>query len=94
MKNIKKIKVSNLTSPRSGRKIANQFEITTNDGRYFQSYSTVIVFISNDGKTYLDQKDWDCSRTTSKYRRIFLGEGINQTREKIELGEYTLTNLN
>lgn len=74
--------------------VKNQFEITTPEGRYFQSYESVIAFISNDGKTQLDSKYWDYSKTTGKYRNQFLGEDKKATEAKIKAGEYELTNLN
>ncbi len=40
-----KVKVSNLQS-KSGNAVRNQFEIVTDEGRYFQSYNSVIVFVS------------------------------------------------
>jgi len=94
MKTIKdKVKVYNMESNK-GNKIPNQFELYTNKGRYFQSYQSVITFINNNGQVYLDKQDWDYSATTGKYRNMFLGEGIEETRKKIESGEYKLTNLN
>jgi hypothetical protein len=42
----------------------------------------------------LDKNYWNYSVTTSKYRRIFLGEGTKETEEKIKAGEYFLANLN
>ena len=42
----------------------------------------------------LDEKTWDYSKTTAEYRRDFLEEGVDVTREKILSGEYQLTNLN
>jgi len=92
--NTTKMKVENLESNR-GNKIANQFEITASNGRYFQSYSSMIVFIPNDGgKVQLDEKHWDYSKTTGKYRNLFLGEDKKTTEAKIRSGEYLLTNLN
>lgn len=91
---IKNIIIKNMTSPRSGREVANQFKITTSKGDYFISYSTVIAFISNNGKTYLDKNSWNYSTTTSKYRNQFLGENTKTTKEKIEFGEYSLVDLN
>ena len=89
-----KMKVENLESNK-GNTIANQFEVTTNEGRYFQSYKSVIAFIPNDGsKTQLDSHYWDYSKTTGKYRNIFLGEDKKATERKIAAGEYILTNLN
>ena len=91
MKN--KVKVRNMMS-NNGNFIPNQFEIYTNEGRYFQSYNSVIAFIDNNGKVFLDESDWDYSRTTGKYRNMFLGEYIGETRKKIETGEYKLVDLN
>ena len=88
-----KLKVYNMTSP-NGNKVANQFEIYTDKGKYFQSYRSIIVFISNKGQVYLDEYYWDYSRTTGKYRNMFLNEGINDTRQKIISGEYKFKNLN
>ena len=89
-----KIKVKQMTSNRSGRPVANQFIIYTSKGRYFQSYDSVIAFKDNKGNVTLDDYTWDYSRTTGKYRNEFLGEGIAETRSKIESGEYKLENLN
>ena len=94
---IPKIKVSNLTSSRSGREVANQFEIATADGVYFQSYSSIIAFIprnSNEFKIMLDANNWDYSVTTSKYRTQFLGYNTKEVKEKIKSGEYILADLN
>ena len=91
---MKKIKVNQMTSPRTGRPIANQFEIYTDKGVYFQSYRSIIAFKPYDGKTQLDEYYWDYSRTTSRYRNEFLNEYTEETRHKIKEGEYILTNLN
>lgn len=88
-----KVNVENLTSSQ-GNKIANQFEITTNDGRYFKSYDSIIAFIPNNGKTQLDKNFWDYSNTTGKYRNIFLGENKKETQSKIDSGIYELVDLN
>lgn len=78
-----------------GNTIANQFIIVNDDNndKFFQSYSSIIVKIS-DGKIYLDETYWDYSNTTSKYRNLFLGETKAETEKKIKSGEYILTNLN
>ena len=79
-------------------KIKNQFIITDDrDNVYFQSYNSIIVkkdYESNQVKIYLDQKYWNYSNTTGKYRNIFLGETITETKNKIKSGEYILTDLN
>jgi hypothetical protein len=89
-----KMKVLNLESSK-GNTIANQFEIIAPEGRYFQSYKSVIAFIPNDGgKVQLDKTYWDYSKTTGKYRNIFLCEDKKATETKIKAGDYILTNLN
>lgn len=74
--------------------VKNQFILTTADGQYFQSYDSIIAFIPNDGKTQLDAQYWDYSKTTGKYRNMFLGESKAETVKKIADGQYVLTNLN
>jgi len=79
---------------RGGNPAPNQFLLYTSDGTYFQSYNSTIAFRDHNGKIQLDENTWDYSKTTSEYRRDFLGEGIDLTRDKILSGEYQLTNLN
>lgn len=93
------IKVTNMNSPRTGKPVANQFFIMTDEGTYFQSYNSIIAFIPNhnsfwENKIHLDEYYWNYSVTTSKYRNIFLGESKKETQAKIDSGEYILTNLN
>ena len=96
------MKVENITS-NNGNKIKNQFIITDDVGnKYFQSYNSIIVkeiFHKWEDNTqtsgiFLDQKYWNYSNTTGKYRNIFLGETITETKKKIKSGEYILTDLN
>ena len=97
------MQVQNMTSNK-GNKIANQFMVyDDNNNKYFQSYNSVIVKISNFVKhenglplstVYLDKKYWDYSVTTSKYRNIFLEETKKETQKKIDNGIYILTDLN
>jgi len=93
------MKVKNITS-NNGNKIKNQFIIIDEDNghTYFQSYNSMIVkktqitpFINT---IELDEKYWNYSNTTGKYRNIFLGETITETKKKIKSGEYILTDLN
>jgi len=90
---IQKMKVYNMESP-NGNKVANQFEIYTDEGKYFQSYRSIIAFKDNKGQVFLDDYYWDYSKTTGKYRNLFLNEGIVETRKKIKSGEYKLKQLN
>lgn len=82
-----------MTSSR-GNTIANQFEIVTPEGVFFQSYKSIIAFRPLKGKTQLDEHYWDYSVTTGKYRNQFLGESKKETQAKIKSVEYVLTNLN
>ena len=92
------MKVENIKS-NNGNKIANQFIIIDDVGNtFFQSYNSMIVkktkvteFIDT---IELDQKYWNYSNTTGKYRNIFLNETITETKAKIKSGEYILTDLN
>ena len=93
------MKVQNMTSNK-GNKVANQFIIYTESGSVFQSYKSIIAKIVDykDGlynpTIELDQKYWNYSNTTGKYRNIFLNETITETKKKIKSGEYKLTDLN
>ena len=98
-------RVKNMTSSR-GNFIPNQFIIYTNKATIFQSYESIIAasievgFTDSLGnysliiKTCLDENTWDYSKTTGKYRNIFLGETRKETEKKIKSGEYILTDLN
>jgi len=92
MKNMK-IKIKNMTSNGS-RNIANQFIITTDEGEYFQSYSSIIAFRPLSGKIQLDKIFWNYSKTTSKYRNRFLDEDKAETQKCIKNGIYELVDLN
>jgi hypothetical protein len=84
--------VINMTNNK-GNKVKNQYRIYTTEGSIFQSYNSTIVKIEN-GKTYIDLNKWDYSKTTGKYRNIFLNENKKETEKKIKSGEYILIDLN
>lgn len=87
--------VQNMTSPRSGKPVANQFIITDHEGNeWFQSYRTMIAVRTPDGIVKLDADAWDYSVTTSKYRNQFLGLSTADVKRGIKDGLYELTNLN
>ena len=94
MKTIKKIKTYSMTSPRTGNPVANQFEIYTPEGKYFQSYRSIIAFVSNCGKIILDEYYHDYSRTTSKYLTQFLDMNTQERRKAIKDKQIILSNLN
>ena len=90
---LKTARVVNMTSPRNGGKVPNQFVITTDDGEYFQSYDSIIAFRpkgrtgdeATDAKIVLDSKYWDYSKTTGKYRNQFLDEKKADTMRASQL---------
>lgn len=98
------MKVQNMKSS-NGNTIANQFRIDTENGTWFQSYDSIIVFIPKFSrselikdeqatKIQLDSTYWDYSKTTGKYRNLFLVETKAETLKKIASGEYILADLN
>jgi hypothetical protein len=73
----------------------NQFIIDGDNGEtYFQSYDSMIACRNSNGSIMLDKKYWDYSKTTGKYRNIFLCETKKETEKKIKRGEYQLVDLN
>ena len=68
------MRVTNLTSPRTGAKVANQFMIEGDGGEYFQSYDTTISYISQAPNLLLVSDDYNYSKTTSKYFKQWLKE--------------------
>lgn len=89
-----KVKIESMISDRTRNAAPNQFKIFTDDGVYFQSYSTVIAFKPFDGPLQLDRKKYDYSRTTAKYRNQFTGLTTKETEAKIKSGEIILVDLN
>ena len=90
------IKAKNIISDR-GNPITNQIIITDEkkETAPFHSYDSIIAVKDHKkGKTTLDEYYWNYSRTTSKYRNIFLNETTEETKRKIKEGIYKLANLN
>ena len=94
MKTIKKIKTYSMSSPRTGNPVANQFEIYTPEGKYFQSYRSIIAFVDKFGQIMLDEYYHNYSRTTSKYLTQFLNMNTKERAKAIKEKDITLTNLN
>jgi len=86
------MKVRNMQSA-NGNAVVNQFILSGDDLSIFQSYDKTIVKIER-GITYLDEKYWNYSNTTSKYRNKFLRLNTKETEQKIKSSEFILTNLN
>jgi capsid portal protein len=98
------MKVKNMTSEK-GNKIANQFIIEEHGGikgnfikrETFQSYESIIAIKTtwqDEIEIELDKNYWNYSRTTGKYRNIFLQESKKDTEKNIKNGVYKLANLN
>lgn len=98
--------VSNMVSSK-GNDVPNQFIIENEDGKYFQSYKSMIAFVPKvyplydntceqptDTSIVLDEYYWNYSRTTSKYLSLFLGSSTTEIKKAIKEGRYTLANLN
>lgn len=94
------MKIRNMQSP-NGNDVPNQFiiEETGNgaNGNFikretFQSYSTIIATVTVWPAPYeIEVKlssHWDYSKTTGKYRNIFLREKKAETERKIAIGQY------
>ena len=79
------MKVYNLES-KSGKAVVNQFVIKDDNRKVFQSYDSTIVEV----KWYSDfcevniGYDWDYSRTTSKYFKVFLMNEVGFNDEEVE----------
>ena len=65
------MKVSNMRSDK-GNVIANQFIIEDGSKICFQSYDSMIVTIEYSTETIIVGENWDYSKTTGKYRDLFM----------------------
>lgn len=70
------MRVQNMTSNASGRKVPNQFVIRDDatSRTTFQSYDSMIATIDYRNNTITLGEDWDYSRTTGRYRNQFFDE--------------------
>lgn len=79
------MKVRNLEGG-SGRAVVNQFIIEDGNRKVFQSYDSTIVEVKwhTDFCEVNIGYDWDYSRTTSKYFKIFLMDEIGFTDKEAD----------
>lgn len=70
----------------SGRAVVNQFVLKDDNRKVFQSYDSTIVEVKwhTDFCEVNIGYDWDYSRTTSKYFKIFLMDEVEFTDEEVE----------
>ena len=88
------MRIENLESNK-GNKVASQFMVHDDNGNiFFRSYDSVIAVKDESGNITLDEKYWNYSATTGRYRSQFLGETKKETEAKIKSGAYKLSNLN
>jgi len=81
--------VTNLQSPRSGKPVANQFEIRIRDRIIFKSYEKIIAIRnSTTGETLVNKDYWDSSQTTLKYFKVWL----DTTMSKAQLDKHMKEN--
>lgn len=79
------VHVSNLTSPRTGNPVPNQFNIACTNGRMFQSYDSLVAVYTN-GRLYLTGNH-EYSVTTSKYATQWTGYTLKERRAGLASGE-------
>jgi hypothetical protein len=94
------IGVENMTS-RSGNIVPNQVILSDMTGKTFVSYGSKIVYQSKDRASdglpleiVMDDRYWDYSRTTGKYRNEFMNMGVQQVRDHIKTGRIKIGDLN
>ena len=79
-------RVQNLSSPRSGRDVPNQYDLVCENGIAFQSYGSLIAVRMN-GYLY-HTADHDYSNTTSKYATEWTGFDTKTRREGLKDGSF------
>lgn len=79
-------KVQNLSSPRSGRDVPNQYDLICENGIAFQSYGTLIA-VRMHGYLYLTDAH-DYSKTTNKYATEWTGYTTKERRAGLESGKF------
>ena len=81
-------RVRNITSPRSYRPVANQYDLEHENGIAFQSYDSLIAVRMN-GYLYLTNYH-DYSNTTSKYATEWTGYTTKERRDGLKSGKFIL----
>ena len=78
--------------------LVNQFEVKNqfllkddNGNEYLQSYDSIIVKRDINNNITLGN-NWDYSKTTGRYRNLYLGETKKETEAKIASGVYKIDN--
>lgn len=77
------MKVYNLEG-KSSRAVANQFVIKDDNRKVFQSYDSTIIEIDRELQKITVGADWNYSRTTIKYFKMFLIDEVGFNDEEVE----------
>ena len=84
------MKIEQMTSPRTGNAVANQYMATIGDYVYFQSYKTVIAKKNKRTREVTLCANWQYSSTTVKYLNRFLSTKTKDIKSRIEDGTYNI----
>ena len=87
------LRIITISSPRSGRPVANQIILETDDLRIFFSYGTLIAVQYASGFVKISARYYRYSRTTSRYLAQFLGVKSAEIQRRVSSGMYQLDNL-
>jgi hypothetical protein len=79
-------------STKAGNPARDQKVITTTQGRYLQSYDSVVAFIPNEPGPIKVGPDYDYSSTTIYYVGKFLHMNLPKIREGLKQGTILLEN--
>ncbi len=77
-----------------GNVVKNQYQFLHEGCEYFQSYDKVVAKIDQNFNVFLDEKFWDASKTTAKYRNMFLNKSTSVIKEEVHNGQIKMVNLN
>ena len=83
--------LNNMVTVKNYEGALNQFLIIGDGYTLFQSYSSPIALVTVDGQVYIFE-NWNASKTTAKYRNLFLNETKKETQAKLDKGEYVFVN--
>ena len=72
-----------------------EYTFQHNGSRFFQSYNTIVAKVDqNNGNITLDKNSYDLSKTTAKYRNMFLNMSTSEMKRNIADGTIKLIDLN
>ena len=66
------VKISNMTSPRTGNPVSNQFSIESDRYSFFQSYESLVAIYDKKERRITLGCAWNYSMTTRKYLHEWL----------------------